>query len=429
MYVSTVRQMRDLDRRATSEYGIPDELLMENAGQAVYYMILEQKVVRGGRFLVVSGPGNNGGDGFVVGRKLHSAGGRVRVAVMTDRTAYNGPGARNLSRLKKSRVEILDRPDPEQLAAMVQWSDVVVDGLLGTGLTRDVEGNLAEIVRLINDAPATVFSIDIPSGVDGDSGRICGTAVQANTTVTFGLPKLGNVLEPGAALGGRLCVSHISFPPALIEDAGFRVALNEPAPVPRQQAASEPTARSDERYGRERGGVGAEQSLLILRAADLCRSTGRTPAWLEADPITPVRELAGERGTPVVVQGRRALIGLSDGRVFINPTGGSLWAVAGRDEVVRRAVHTMSTLGLSLEDALLTGVFAEGVAADLTAHARTTRTVTAGDIDAHLPRAIQMLGQDDVGTSPNHSTTPRVIRCAPGCCGTPPPLRTSLSPW
>ncbi|MEJ2186437.1 MAG: NAD(P)H-hydrate epimerase [Gemmatimonadota bacterium] len=171
MYVSTVRQMRDLDRRATSEYGIPDELLMENAGQAVYYMILEQKVVRGGRFLVVSGPGNNGGDGFVVGRKLHSAGGRVRVAVMTDRTAYNGPGARNLSRLKKSRVEILDRPDPEQLAAMVQWSDVVVDGLLGTGLTRDVEGNLAEIVRLINDAPATVFSIDIPSGVDGDSGR------------------------------------------------------------------------------------------------------------------------------------------------------------------------------------------------------------------------------------------------------------------
>jgi NAD(P)H-hydrate epimerase len=119
MFVSTVRQMRDMDRRASEEYGIPAELLMENAGEAVYCVILQQAAIRRCRFLVVSGPGNNGGDGFVVARKLHSAGARVRVAVMADPTTYAGPSARNLMRLDKSGVELLDRPCPEQVAKLV----------------------------------------------------------------------------------------------------------------------------------------------------------------------------------------------------------------------------------------------------------------------------------------------------------------------
>lgn len=391
------------------EYGIPDELLMENAGQAVYYVILDRAGVKGARFLVVSGPGNNGGDGFVVARKLHSAGGRVRVAVMTDPAGYIGPSANNLMRLEKSGVELLDRPGPEQVAKDLAWSDVVVDGLLGTGLTRDVEGPFAEVLQLINGAPVPVFSIDIPSGVDGDNGRIRGTAVQADTTVTFGLPKLGNVLEPGATLGGRLYLSHISFPPALIENAGLPVVLNEPAPIPANRSTSSPGVRSGVRRRDERRTSEAEQPLTIIQAIDLSRSTGRTPAQIETDPITPVQELAGGRRTPVVVQGPRSLIGLPDGRVFINATGSSLRTFAGRDEIIRQAVRSLHDRGLSPENALLTGVFLEGVAADLAAHAGTETTVTPRDIAAHLPHAIQMVGDESARGSPDHYRTPRVI--------------------
>ncbi|MEJ2215286.1 MAG: NAD(P)H-hydrate epimerase [Gemmatimonadota bacterium] len=410
MYVSTVRQMRNLDHRATEEYGIPDELLMENAGHAVYYAMLERRVVDGGRFLVVSGPGNNGGDGFVVARKLHTAGARVRVAIMADRAAYTGPSLTNLSRLAKGEVQLLDQPGPERLAENLAWADVVVDALLGTGLTRDVDGPFAGIVRSINEAAATIFSVDIPSGVEGDNGRIRGCAVEADATITFGLPKLGNVLEPGATVGGRLYVSPISFPPALISSAGFRVALNEPVAIPRVRALSNPTVHSTPRPDVRGAEAGTKQSLLIFETVDLSSSTGWTLARIEADPITPVRELAGELGTPLVVQGPRALIGLPDGRVFINPVGGSLWAVAGRDETIRQAVDNMFTLGLSPEDALLTGVFAEGVAADLAAHSRaTTTTLTARNIAAHLPHAIQMLEGGRRGASLDHHGALRVI--------------------
>jgi len=402
VYASTVRQMRELDRRAVEEYGIPDDLLMENAGQAVYYVMLRQTRVREGRFLVVSGPGNNGGDSFVVARKLHSAGARVRVAAMASPAVYTDPSARNLARLEKSGVGLLDRPRPEQLAGNLAWADVVVDGLLGTGLTRDLEGPLAQVVQLINDTSKPVFSIDIPSGVDGDNGRIRGAAIEADTTVTFGLPKLGNVLGPGASLGGRLFVSPISFPPALIENAGFRVAFNEPAPIPRHLNISISWVRSRARRGGKGDASETRPSSLIIQAVDLPRSTGRTQAQVDADPISPVQELASERGTTIVVQGRRALIGVPDGRVFINPTGGSLRAVvAGRDEIVRQAVRGLRVLGLSPEDALLTGVFVEGMAADLAAHASATRTPTARDIAGYLAHAMRTLGESDARETPD----------------------------
>jgi hydroxyethylthiazole kinase-like uncharacterized protein yjeF len=401
--------MRELDRRAREEYDLSDLLLMENAGQAVYYMILERTVVKGRRFLVVSGPGNNGGDGFVVARKLHSAGARVRVAVMTDRTTCTGPSASNLLRLEKGGVDLLDRPDPEQLAEDLAWCDVVVDGLLGTGLTRDVEGVFAEIIRLINDASPAVISIDIPSGVEGDNGRIRGAAVRADTTVTFGLPKPGNVLGPGAALGGRLCVSHISFPPALIESAGFRVALNGPVPILRCRDTSHATLRSRGRRGGEGRGSGEKQSPLILQAVDLPGFTGRTPLQIDVDPITPVRGIASELGTPVVVQGHRALIGLPDGRVFINPTGGSVGTVTGRDAIIRQAIHGMRAHGLPPEDAVLSGVFVEGIAANRAVHSGTVTALTAEDIAAQLPDAMRAVFEHDAGATPDDYGIPTVI--------------------
>ena len=236
MRISTVEQMRRLDQRSISEFGLSDHLLMENAGEAVYYEILHQLGIEGQRFLVVSGPGNNGGDGFVVARKLHSSGARVRVLVFADVNAYRGAAAANYEMIRRSGVTLLADPPPEQVADSLAWCDVVVDGLLGTGLTRDVDGRFREVIEQVNSSGHRVVAVDIPSGVDGDTGQVRGTAVEAERTVTFGLPKRGNLLPPGAGRGGQLVVTHISFPPRLIEDSGISVYVNHPPRLPEPQA-------------------------------------------------------------------------------------------------------------------------------------------------------------------------------------------------
>jgi NAD(P)H-hydrate epimerase len=111
-------------------------------------------------------------------------------------------------------------------------AEIIVDGICGTGITRDVDGAYRDIVERINDSGKPVVAIDIPSGVDGNNGALRGIAVRADRTVTFGLPKRGNLIYPGAAMGGRLSVTHISFPPQLIEESGITVVLNRPTALP-----------------------------------------------------------------------------------------------------------------------------------------------------------------------------------------------------
>lgn len=236
MKISSVREMHSLDARAMEAYGLPDYLLMENAGQAVYYAILRETGVAGRRFVVLCGPGNNGGDGLVVARKLASSGGEVRVLLPGEPDAYRGPALENLGIFRRSGGSIVAGVEPGEVAEAVGWCEVVVDGLLGTGVTRDVSGRLAEILEAVNRSKKRVFSIDIPSGVDGNTGQVRGVAIQADATVTFGLPKVGNLLPPGARFGGRLYVSHISFPPSLISEAPISVAVNEPAGLPEGSA-------------------------------------------------------------------------------------------------------------------------------------------------------------------------------------------------
>ena len=110
----------------------------------------------------------------------------------------------------------------------------MVDAILGTGLQREVAGQYADVIHAINRSGAVVVSIDIPSGVQGDTGQVLGVAVHADCTVTFGLQKLGNLLLPGWELGGALAVSHISFPPILYNGDEFKVAVNSPLALPQR---------------------------------------------------------------------------------------------------------------------------------------------------------------------------------------------------
>ncbi len=232
MKVAKVEEMRTLDRRATEEFGIAEDLLMENAGQAVYFVMLQELGMKDKRFVVFCGGGNNGGDGLVVARKIHSNGGEVKVFLLDDEAKFKGAAKRNfeiVSRMpiEMSRISSIDSVIPELFDC-----DAIVDAIFGTGLVRKVSGIYKEVIQLINESQSTVFSVDIPSGINGNTGEVMGVAVEADYTVAFGLPKLGNMLYPGYQHCGKPYVSHISFPPALYDSESMKTAINSPAELP-----------------------------------------------------------------------------------------------------------------------------------------------------------------------------------------------------
>ena len=235
MKISTVKQMRELDRAAIERFGIPEEILMENAGEAAYFLIHSRLGLRGKRFTVVCGAGNNGGDGFVVARKLLSSGGSVRVVLLGDPDNYRGAAGRNMDMVLALGIDTGPFDDPATFERHLRESDVVVDALFGTGLTRNVEGMHREVIDLVNRSGKTVVSLDIPSGISGDTGRVMGAAIKADYTICFGLPKIGNILYPGFEMCGELFVTHISFPPSLYEH--LNVELNLPPALPPRNPA------------------------------------------------------------------------------------------------------------------------------------------------------------------------------------------------
>jgi len=232
MKVSRVSEMRELDRKAIEEFGIAAELLMENAGQAVYFALLNEFGVRGKRFVVFCGLGNNGGDGLVVARKIYSSGGAVKAFILGDPGRFEGTAKTNADIVFRLPIEARQIESAEEVKIEVAHCDCIVDAILGTGLTREVTGLYRDVIELINGSGKTVFSVDIPSGIHGDTGKVMGVAVRADVTVTFGLPKIGNMLFPGYDLGGKLYVSHISFPPIMYDADTLKVEISPLTELP-----------------------------------------------------------------------------------------------------------------------------------------------------------------------------------------------------
>jgi ADP-dependent NAD(P)H-hydrate dehydratase / NAD(P)H-hydrate epimerase len=232
MKVSNVSQMRSLDTRAIEEFGIKEELLMENAGDAVYVVLSEEIGIAGKRFVVLCGGGNNGGDGFVVARKIHSVGGAVKVFLLGNPKSYRGAAKLNLGIITRLPIEVRRIDSAESVRQDLNHCDAIVDAIFGTGLARNVEGLYREVIDMVNNSGKTVVSADIPSGVQGDTGKVMGTAVKADYTITFGLPKIGNMLYPGYGLCGKLYVTHISFPPSMVDTDDLKVRVNRPLHIP-----------------------------------------------------------------------------------------------------------------------------------------------------------------------------------------------------
>ncbi len=237
MKVCTVQQMRAMDQSAIAHYGIPELVLMENAGLAAYRVLADRWGLPAGRTLVCCGAGNNGGDGFVVARKILSDGGHPLVLLLGDPSRYRGAARTNFEMLTRLEAEVIEYKDPDQALSLIASADRIVDGIFGTGLSKPVRGHYAEVIAAINAAGKPVLSLDIPSGINGDSGQVMGVAVQADATVAFGLPKVGNLLYPGAHHGGVCYVTHISFPPALTQAPELAIAVNQPPPLPGRNPA------------------------------------------------------------------------------------------------------------------------------------------------------------------------------------------------
>ena len=232
MKVSSVAQMRLMDRMAIEQDGIPELLLMESAGLATVQVITQHYKVNGQRWFVLCGVGNNGGDGLVVARQLHSRGAVVRVVVLGEPTRFGEAAAANLAMVKALKLPLLVDATIDIIQEELARCDGVVDGLLGTGITRPVAGLWAEVIAVVNGSGKPVVSIDITSGTNGDTGRVMGSTVRAAHTITFGLPKAGNLFYPGYEQGGQLWVSHIGFAPRLYTDNALQIETNDPIALP-----------------------------------------------------------------------------------------------------------------------------------------------------------------------------------------------------
>ncbi|MEA1995337.1 MAG: NAD(P)H-hydrate dehydratase [Campylobacterota bacterium] len=230
MKLSTVEEMRNLDKCSIEEYGFPQEVLMENAGNAAYFIILKNFGIKNKSFVVFCGIGNNGGDGLVVARKIHSNGGNVKVYLLGDEKKFKGAAKTNFEIASKIPLNIEHVESIEAVKLDIVHADAIVDAIFGTGLIRDVGGTYKDVIQLINESGKRVFSIDIPSGINGNTGKIMSIAVKSDYTTTYGLPKLGTVLYPGYDNCGKLYVSHISFPPSIYDS--IKVETNDPIELP-----------------------------------------------------------------------------------------------------------------------------------------------------------------------------------------------------
>ncbi|MGC8907656.1 MAG: NAD(P)H-hydrate dehydratase [Desulfomonilaceae bacterium] len=233
-YLVTSEEMRALDAAAINEYGIAGVVLMENAGRTTFQILCAElsKSVHQLKAVVVAGPGNNGGDGYVVARYLINHGAEVHTYLLAPKDKIKGDALANLSILEKMTDRIYPIRDQAALKeAAAQWrdSDVIVDAILGTGLAADVRSPYREAIDLINETKAFKAAIDIPSGLDSNTGKVLGAAVKADLTVTYGFQKVGMALYPGVSYCGRVHVVDISIPRSAVEKRPPRAILYDAA--------------------------------------------------------------------------------------------------------------------------------------------------------------------------------------------------------
>jgi len=215
MRLCSASEVMALDRQAINQLGIPGVVLMENAGSSCSDLFVQGfRQYFPGPVLILTGKGNNGGDGYVMARILAEQGWQVTTLVLGLEEAISGDARIMLNIVRKLGLptRFVDNPTELQNVFAAVAPTLIVDAIFGTGLKSDVVGLQATAISLINEAAVPVFAVDIPSGVDSSTGRVCGLAVKASQTATFDHAKIGHGSYPGAGYVGNLTVVDIGIP-------------------------------------------------------------------------------------------------------------------------------------------------------------------------------------------------------------------------
>jgi NAD(P)H-hydrate epimerase len=231
MKVATAEQMQELDRKAIEAYRIPGIVLMENAGRGATEVISNtfpdlQKM----KIAIVAGKGNNGGDGFVIARYLLNRRISVKVYLLADSKGLRGDAETNFQIFQRMKGEVISIPsskDYQKMKKELEKFDLLIDAIFGTGLDAEVRGYYREVIDHLNTLQKPIVAIDIPSGLDANTGKPFGTAVRASLTITFGLPKIGHVISPGLDYVGKLKLVDIGLPKKLVEEERIQTYLLE----------------------------------------------------------------------------------------------------------------------------------------------------------------------------------------------------------
>ena len=225
--------MRAFDKHAIESCVVPGVVLMENAGRGATDVLVRELLdgdATGARVAIVCGAGNNGGDGLVIARHLVVRGAEPVVFLVGDSIRTSADARANLAAWRGLGGAVQELPEGGPLDALLEAmadADVVIDALFGTGLDRAIEGLFADVVRAINAAPTPCFAVDLPSGLDADTGGVLGVAVEAEATVTFAHHKLGLLTPGGAQRAGRVHVVDIGVPGSLVAHVGGSAQLLE----------------------------------------------------------------------------------------------------------------------------------------------------------------------------------------------------------
>lgn len=507
MKAATREEIREIDRASVEEHGISVNVLMENAGRAVCEAA-EKKFPEARKIAVICGGGNNGGDGFVAARHLAAGGKKVTVYTSKKIAEYSEQPFENLKSAEKSGIPIVEiGKDFSKIAGC----DLIIDALLGTGLESEVRATDAGLIDFINASKCPCLSVDVPSGIDSNTGAVLGKAVKADMTVTFVVPKVGICIHPGAEHAGEIFVAGITTPPRLEEKivceivtyetcagilrpraddshkgtyghtlvlaggvgkSGAAVLATEAAVnagsglvtlgVPKSvhasaeqkvvEAMSEPIEEQGGCFGKpsvEKAkkilsgksalvigpGIGASgqtafflseivaatncpmvidadglniaaenpgifdktrnETILTPHPAEMARLCGKTTADIQADRIGSALELAARTGCFVVLKGARTVTACPQGDVFVNPTGNPAMASGGMGDVLAGVIGGLLAQGCHARDACVLGVFAHGLAGDITARQSGGMAVRAGEVSKALPSAFAKITKAD----------------------------------
>ena len=233
-------EMKAIDRTAIEEYGIPGVVLMENAGVGTVRLIEKYYAPTSGSFaLIFIGPGNNGGDGLVIGRHLHQLGCEPIFFFLLNPDKLTGDAAINLTIVKKLRLpfHVIDSENRvktipvlfKQIESRGKPCCAIIDAIFGTGLVRQIDGHFRDAIELINNSDFSknipVIAVDTPSGLDSNTGELHGIAVKATMTATYGCAKPGQIMQGSSALTGKLEVVDIGIPPEVIANADITTSM------------------------------------------------------------------------------------------------------------------------------------------------------------------------------------------------------------